>query len=61
MSTEAFALAGLKSENPQGVLDTEEKIRQLREQLESRIQDELKKWENVKRDSQEKANRFFIS
>jgi hypothetical protein len=61
MKPEELALAGLKAESPEEILDTDEKVRQLGEQLEQKIQEALKKWENVKRDSQEKANRFFIS
>jgi hypothetical protein len=61
MKKEELELVGLKNENPQGILDSEEKVRELREELERKIRDELKKWDTVKRDSQEKANRSFIS
>ena len=61
MKKEELELVGLKGENPLGILDSEAKVRELRDDLKRKIEIEAKKWENVKRGSQEQAKRLFLS
>jgi hypothetical protein len=61
MSAEEMQFVGLAADSLIEFLDTEEKVRQLREQLTAAQEQTLKQWEAAKRKSQEEASRRFVS
>ncbi|GEM_PF-6717141 len=61
MNAEELKFVGLATNSSQKLLDSDEKVKRLREELAKSIEANAKQWEAVKRDSQEKANQCFLS
>jgi hypothetical protein len=53
-------LTGLQVQKHQAILDTDEKVRQLHDELERKIRVNVEQWENAKRESRRKAEGLFV-
>jgi hypothetical protein len=60
MSEDELALLGLKEPVKHRVLDSDEKVRRLEEEQTKDAEKDLTKWEAVRREASEEANRHYL-